>query len=39
MLKIFNQLIADGKVEISRLTNTRVKVNTPCQWTCSFCHT
>jgi len=38
MLKIFNQLVAEGKVEISRLTNTRVKVHTPCQWTCNFCH-
>lgn len=38
MLKIFNQLFAEGRVEISRLTNTRVKVHTPCQWTCSFCH-
>lgn len=38
MLKIFNQLVADGKVEISRLTNTRLKLHTPCQWTCHFCH-
>jgi len=38
MLKIFNQLFAEGRVEISRLTNTRVKVHTPCQWTCNFCH-
>lgn len=38
MLKIFNQLFAEGRVEISRLTNTRVKVHTPCQWMCSFCH-
>ena len=38
MLKIFNQLLSEGRVEISRLTNTRVKVRTPCQWTCNFCH-
>lgn len=38
MLKIFNQLVADGKVEISRLSNTRLKLHTPCQWTCHFCH-
>jgi cyclic pyranopterin phosphate synthase len=38
MLRIFNQLVADGKVEISRLTNTRLKLHTPCQWTCHFCH-
>lgn len=38
MLNIFNQLVADGKVEISRLTNTRLKLHTPCQWTCFFCH-
>lgn len=38
MLKIFNGLVADGKVEISRLSNTRLKLHTPCQWTCNFCH-
>lgn len=38
MLEIFNQLVAAGKVEISRLTNTRLKLHTPCQWTCNFCH-
>lgn len=38
MLRIFNQLVADGKVEISRLINTRLKLHTPCQWTCHFCH-
>lgn len=38
MLGIFNQLIADGKIEVSRLTNTRLKLHTPCQWTCYFCH-
>lgn len=38
MLKIFNQLVADGRVEISRLSNTRLKLHTPCQWTCHFCH-
>lgn len=38
MLKIFNQLVAEGKVDISRLSNTRLKLHTPCQWTCHFCH-
>lgn len=38
MLKIFNQLVSDGRVEISYLTNTRLKLHTPCQWTCNFCH-
>ena len=38
MLKLFYQLLDEGKVETSRLTNTRVKVHTPCQWTCNFCH-
>ena len=38
MLKMFYQLLDEGKVETSRLTNTRVKVHTPCQWTCNFCH-
>ena len=38
MISIFNRLVAEGRVEISRLTNTRLKLHTPCQWTCHFCH-
>lgn len=38
MISIFNRLVAEGRVEISRLTNTRLKLHTPCQWTCNFCH-
>jgi cyclic pyranopterin phosphate synthase len=38
MISIFDRLVAEGKVEISRLTNTRLKLHTPCQWACHFCH-
>ncbi len=38
MLKIFRRLVDEGNVEYSRLTNTRLKLHTPCQWTCHFCH-
>ncbi len=38
MYDVFKELLAKGKVEITRLNSVRVKVHVPCQWTCNFCH-
>lgn len=38
MLDAFNKLVLEKKVVITSLKNLRVKLHTPCQWSCNFCH-
>jgi len=38
MYGVFERLVSQGKVERHRLISIRVKVHSPCQWACNFCH-